>query len=522
MTIPRTIWNRLASVVLRCCVVGLCAGSLPLSASDDDAMMFGMAVRTSALESRFCRERTEQEPVSTSLLNTNVTGTQSTVTKTRLRFVPDDQFLRFELLNSGDVTSMTTGVNRRAVIDSAGSHHFEVVKPLWFDGNTFTTSAAHGTISAMQTPQRVQSAVGMRMPALGQFGDRVAWNQIVRRQPQINMAVAEDVSKDVLPKIDRYVDRDFAHLGEQWKQVQLLTEAELRPSRLLWKARSTESHAAIWALEVNRLKVVEPGEIPTACRRFTEDDDILVCVSERAVQQLIARYVPSGLKVTDKQLQAIQAFVQSSDNPADGFSTQTLTGLKKILSGSSADSSKPASLFSIELAATDAVRVRFIDGDVRVTVRFQVHSSLSASSGWMSTTLRLHGKRLSDDQWTIAVRGVDVAALSTESGAAAAPSSVIEEPLLIPQEPGNSGEAPADITKAQAGTAWVPIIRTAIEGMVGQVPQVRMPLQFDGVQELTGDSDLRLVRIEAQDGRLTIGLRMTGPATNGPVAANPD
>jgi hypothetical protein len=522
MCIPWTTWSRLTGIVIRCCVGVLCAGSLPVSASDDHAMMFGVAVRTSALESRFCRERTEEQPVSTSLLNTNVTGTQSTVTKTRLRFVPDDRFLKFELLNSGDVTSVTTGVNRRAVIDSAGSHHFEVVKPLWFDGNTFTTSGAHGTISAMQTPQRVQSAVGMRMPALGQFGDRVAWNQVVRRQPEINMAVAEDVSRDVLPKIDRYVDSEFVHLGEQWKQVQLLAGTELRPSRLLWKARSTESVAAIWALETNRLKVVEPGEIPAACRRFTNNDDILVCVSERAVQQLISRYVPSGLKITDTQLQAIQALVQPSGNAEDGFSTQSLAGLKQILSGSPADASKPASLFSIELAEADAVRVRFVGGDVQVTVRFQVHSSLSASSGWMSTTLRLHGKRLNDDQWTIAVRGVDVGESSTDSGIAGGAANPTEEPLLIPQDPADFSEVPADVTTVQAGTAWVPIIRTAVEGIVKQVPQVPMPLQFEGIQELTGDSDLRLVRIEANDGRLTIGLRMTDPAPNSPVAGYPD
>ena len=88
---------------------------------------FGVAIRKALVEERFSRQRIEQEPVSTSLMNTSVTGMQSTVTETRLRFIPDQNLIRFELLNSGDVTSRTTGINRQAMVDSTGQHHFDVV-----------------------------------------------------------------------------------------------------------------------------------------------------------------------------------------------------------------------------------------------------------------------------------------------------------------------------------------------------------------------------------------------------------
>ena len=154
--------------------------------------LFGFAIRNALMEERFHRTRNEQEAVSKLLMNTNVTGSQSTVTETRLRIVPDEKSLRFELLNSGAVTSQTTGFNSQATVDSIGQHHFEITKPLWFDGKTFLTLPAHGTIRASQTPQRVLSTAGATMPLLGPLSDRVAWNEVLRRTPQINQAVAED------------------------------------------------------------------------------------------------------------------------------------------------------------------------------------------------------------------------------------------------------------------------------------------------------------------------------------------
>ncbi len=90
------------------------AGAQENSAARTSRPLFGFAIRNALLEERFHRTRNEQEAVSKLLMNTNVTGSQSTVTETRLRIVPDDKSLRFELLNSGDVTSQTTGFNQQA------------------------------------------------------------------------------------------------------------------------------------------------------------------------------------------------------------------------------------------------------------------------------------------------------------------------------------------------------------------------------------------------------------------------
>ncbi|MCA9013364.1 MAG: hypothetical protein KDB01_26625, partial [Planctomycetaceae bacterium] len=199
-----------------------------------------LTVRNSSLEQRLIRTRTEQEAVATNILNSDVKGQQTTTTETRVRILPDSAGVRFEVLSIGDVSSQTTGVNPQAMIDSTGRHHFEITKPFWFNGRTFLTQPGHGTIQASQAPQRVVSAVGATMPLLRPLSDRIAWDQVNRRQAEINQAVAADVTRTVLPKVDRIVDEEFAKLGQQITEMQLQVES-LIGIPVNWVARSSET-----------------------------------------------------------------------------------------------------------------------------------------------------------------------------------------------------------------------------------------------------------------------------------------
>ena len=230
--------------------------------------LFGFAIRNALMEERFHRTRNEQEAVSKLLMNTNVTGSQSTVTETRLRIVPDEKSLRFELLNSGAVTSQTTGFNSQATVDSIGQHHFEITKPLWFDGKTFLTLPAHGTIRASQTPQRVLSTAGATMPLLGPLSDRVAWNEVLRRTPQINQAVAEDVSRDVLPKINRLIDEDFSRLQKDVTLAQRKIDTIFGSTRLHWSSRSTRDVVSVWTVDQSRLRDGAVAAMPAEAGAF--------------------------------------------------------------------------------------------------------------------------------------------------------------------------------------------------------------------------------------------------------------
>ena len=136
----------------------------------------------------------------------------------------------------------------QVMIDSMGQHHFEITKPLWFNGRTFLTQPGYGKIQASQAPRCVVSAVGATMPLLRPLSDRLAWEQVMRQQAEINQAVAEDVSRTVLPKIDRIVDEEFAQLGQQLADLQTQVESTLRTLPLSWVARSSQTSFSIAAI----------------------------------------------------------------------------------------------------------------------------------------------------------------------------------------------------------------------------------------------------------------------------------
>ena len=74
--------------------------------------LFGITIRNSTLEQRFVQTRNEEEPVATNIMNSDVQGTQTTTTETRLRILPDAGSLRFDLLSTGNVSSQTRSINR--------------------------------------------------------------------------------------------------------------------------------------------------------------------------------------------------------------------------------------------------------------------------------------------------------------------------------------------------------------------------------------------------------------------------
>jgi hypothetical protein len=466
--------------------------------------LFGFAIRNALMEERFHRTRNEQEAVSKLLMNTNVTGSQSTVTETRLRIVPDDKSLRFELLNSGDVTSQTTGFNQQATVDSVGQHHFEITKPLWFDGKTFLTLPAHGTIQASQTPQRVFSTAGATMPLLGPLSDRVAWNEVLRRTPQINQAVAEDVSRDVLPKINRLIDEDFAKLQKDVTMAQRKIGSIFGNVQLRWCSRSTKDVVSVWTVDQSTLRDGAVAAMPAEAGAFRSDESVVAFVSEDSIESLLTQYFPAGLKLTDKQLQKLE-LPEDGSEAGSAFSPDRLMSIFDSLRSAA---SEEAALFTLEIAGKDPFQVKFIDGDIRLITTFQIHPKGAAASGWMTTTFNLRGKKLSDDEWTIAIRNVDVGEFG--GSLAAESSDEPSEQLIIPtagEVDGQPSGENAAVTTVQAGTVWIPLVRNAAQSLAEKIPPVRLPLEFDSAAIVPGAPRFRLAKIDSANGMLRVGLK---------------
>lgn len=458
---------------------------------------FRIELRSAALESRFERRRTEQEPISKSLMNSAVTGSQSTVTETRLKVLPDTNPLQFELINRGDVSSATTGVNRRATVQSTGKHNFEIIKPFWFDGDIFLTRTCYGSIQASENPMMVTSAAGARAPLLAPLGDRIAWQRVMRLQPQINQAVAEDVSRDVLPKIDRIVDEDFAELGKTWTQTQKQLGTLTDDASFVWKAGAGKSSVHLW---VGR-RSSSNRKLTTPSDSLASKEDVRVSVQESLMEAVLKKSVRGGQKISDQQLLALREVL-------DRVNSQEAVTLTELTDALTAE--KPATLFSIEFRPEQPVEVKFADGDVRVVVHFQIHPTLGSSSGWMSTTLNLRGRRLTDSAWTVDVRNFEV---GEEPGATenAGSNATVEAPAAL-QIPGDSPSPPAqenasEVTTVQAGTVWMPLVRNAIQSAIDSTKPVEIPLEFNDLTSTLGKTRLRLVQVQSDRGELSISFR---------------
>ncbi len=494
--------------------------SLPQAAAQtEDEPLFTLSVRNDMLERRFVRSRTEEEPVVTSILNSDVHGQQTTTTETRIRILPDTTRLRFDLISTGCVKSQTTGFNRQAMIDSTGQHQFEITKPFWFDGSRFLTQPGHGTIRASQAPQRVVSAVGANMPLLRPLSDRVAWEQVNRRQAEINQAVAKDVSRTVLPKVDGIVDKELAQQGQQLTEMQSQIELYLSAVPFTWTAQSTDTMLSVAA--VPKVLYTQTTESPTAATIFPKlaaDEEITFSVSESVTTAVLERFIPAGLVLSDTQIESASKVWNQAG--AEKWSIASLAQLSREIQR---NSSAEPNVFSIQLAKVQPVVVRFDRGFICLDTSFQILPKVGTPSGWMKITWRLRGKGVSDDQWAVTLQHVDVSDLevSIPVGSAKRPQSrVARQELRIPVEstfasddaeigtaPGEAKIDNTEKTTVEAGTVWMTIVKNATESLQKQSPPIILPKQFEAPDAVVGALKLRMVRIESVAGVLRVAFR---------------
>ena len=489
------------------------------AAQPQDEPLIAISIRNAMLERRFVRTRTEEEPVVTNILDSDVQGQQSTTTETRIRILPDATRMRFDLISTGCVKSQTTGFNRQATIDSTGQHQFEITKPFWFDGSHFLTQPGYGTIRASQAPQRVVSAVGVNIPLLRPLSDRIAWEQVNRRQAEINLAVAKDVSRTVLPKVDRIVDNEFAQLGKQLTQIQSQVDSYLSAMPFTWTAQSTDTLFSVAAVpQVTDLRGTESPIPATTFPPLATDEEIAFSISESVTTALLERFVPAGLTLSDTQIESASKIWNQSGEDKWAFAS-----LAELYLEIQRNSTAEPTIFSIQLAKVQPLAVRFDRGFVCVDTSFQIVPKVGTPSGWMKITWRLRGKGVSNDQWAVTLQHVDVSDLEESISVGRinrSQSRVAQQELRIPVEStfasddDSNGATPETATNENpeqntvaSGTVWMTIVKNATQSILKQSPPVILPKEFDAPNGIAGSAKLRMVRIESVNGVLRAAFR---------------
>ena len=441
-----------------------------------------VAIRSAFIERLVADTRTEEQPVSKSLLRSDVTGCQTTITDSRLRIIPGSRPLQFEIQTSGRVRSQTTGINPDAIVESVGTHQFQVIKPFWFDGRGLKTQRSHGVIQAFQTPQKVFSTAGARMPLLAPLTNQIAWNRVRQMQPQINQVVAEDLSRDILPKVDRTIEQEFIGLDQRWQQTRRQMNSLFSSTELAWTAAALEQTVQ---LSLSSTPGGSAGAAAAELLRLQSEEDIVASISADALSHLICSSLPSSLRLTDTQLQQISQLLPD----LMGRQPEALTKLTRIVS----EPATPA-FFTVEFPTERPMEFRCINGDLQLVLRFRIQPSIAASSGWMSTTLSFRGKRLSRDTWTVAVNSLDVSQ-ADESEVAGDSKSDSVRPRSASEEP------------VRAGTVWPTLVRSRLQSLLDSADPPAIPREFLLPMAGRGDVRLHLQYADARDGRLEIALR---------------
>ena len=506
-------------------------------------MLAGLLVRSSMIAGLVKDQRLQSEPVAKQLLGNPVQGCQTTITETRLKFIPDPARIHAELVSKGNITSRTETRNPQALIQSAGHHQFEITKPVYFDGQRLLTQPGYGVIQVSQSPVRVMSSL-TAVPLLGAAADQVAWSEVMRRQPEIERALAEDLSREVIPKVDREIDQELATFSLQIQRLSkhLTTSLGTLPQQL---SVDTTTKALRFRLQ-SEVVLSQPGRDGDRKTDWELDttEDVVFLLDEHFVTSAINRMIPANTVIPDSQLVSLQNALQSLQD-GKPWSQFRAEGIQQFKHHESSD----ASLFSIQLADEQPFSILFLQGVVAVRMKCQIIPKFGNPSQWLHLETRWKGQGVDADYWSIKDCGVDVTEHQTRqmhSPNQQIPTGSISTPLnlLIPQaastssEHLTSGETPstADPTARQDNLStqttgslnWIRLVKTTASSLISSLPAVRLPrsiavpevLKFllasqdpvdaAGMQSIL-NSNVQLHRIQCQNGQLRVSFRLIQP-----------
>lgn len=427
---------------------------------------FALAVRTNLLSGFVKRETVENNDVATRVLEADVRGVQTTTTAIRLQSVESRRMARFDIIATGTVSSNTVGYTPQARITTAGSHTFDVRKPVYFDGQQFLTKPAYGSLQARQFPQAVNS-VASGMPLFGQLGDQIAWSEVYRRMPESDAVVVRRVAEDVLPKVNRGVDKELARLNQQWSVLRQTIDRFAPNASAVWQASTTRDEFRVSIADERDIGVAQFSN--PVSDRLDGPECVACLVSQQAINSLLVAQPLGGLTVSDMALQGLFTSIQNTGKDPAGI----LRALQE-----NANRNVEPKLFSLHLADDHPLELAFEQGLLIVRLRFQVQPKSAPASQMHLMQIRLGGQSDSEGTWSVALKQISV-------------------------EPDDSSALP---------DAWTTLINNQAAQMVQAVPPSDLPRSIDLTRFNPDLPMLRIHRIQSEDGWFRISLREVSTA----------
>lgn len=455
------IWT--AGVVVCCILVSSCglAEDVPPLRLVSSQRAVGVGIQESVLRRLAEDTRTKSNDVHKMILGSVVHGCQTTTTFTSLELIPGESCARMHLISRGQVATSTISNHPQARIQGTGSHSFEIVKPVEFDGRQFLTVPAYGLVLASETPRLVESRLGRQLPLFAGVADRIAFSEVVRRLPQTNIAVAEDVAEEVLRDVNAAVDDRLRTLNRQLQTLTDQVESRYALPTLDWSATTSSGTLRLIGQSSDEFPV-SPDPRMMQFLTPTAAEDVVVVVSDELVNDVVQRLIPPDTVLSDSQLLAT-----SQEQRPSRLDWQTLATLKP-------PQESEMLMFGIGVPSQDGVRLAFEGGRITARLKGRVVPRFGTAGEWFTSELVFSGRSGTNDYWVLGAE--------------------------LPE-----GSSP---TATMTGTAAGTVVRTASQSFAALVDGLQITRWVDLPAPDGTTERLHLSRIDCESGLLRAGFRL--------------
>ncbi len=209
----------------------------------------------------------EKSKIEEEVLGAQVRGTCHTTGTVQIKLTPNPTKAAFELSLTGESVSDTIGTHGPAQIGSHAVTKYKAVKPIVFDGNSFSTSPAKVTADTDLTINDVSStAPGIR----GRLVTRVAKRRVREAYEESRRITSRRTIKHVSRQFDAAVQKHLDKLNRDLKLERLLGQQIANHDTLPMRLRTTKDglHVSFLAASGN------PGRLPA----FSETPNLAVQV----------------------------------------------------------------------------------------------------------------------------------------------------------------------------------------------------------------------------------------------------
>lgn len=211
--------------------------------------------------------RTETGGIAECILGAWVTGTQETDTMVRADIKPSHNSAMFNLVVDGRTMSNTQGRKHPAVIYTRGNMGFNIVKPVFFDGQRLSGGAANMDVNANNRTVGVSTKFD-KIPIIGGIARDIARREAGKLKSQGEAIAARKAANEALPRFEQEVGQKFQEANDNF-QNNLIANLERRgiaPGQ--YSARSSETHMAVSSrtISAGALAAPKPPETPAPRR----------------------------------------------------------------------------------------------------------------------------------------------------------------------------------------------------------------------------------------------------------------